>query len=167
MPIQGFPTPAAHLVVAALDAAVARVAQITQGPVPGLGPATTLFAPLSETLMWIVALDNELRAADPTYEQRRDGDHDGQALPGLRFARNRAVHGLVVAAYMHGGAVPGMMQLGNAGLGQAPTHRWRASAELQNVPGELSHAYDAHVSGRGILEVLNPVIAFLRSESGT
>lgn len=49
----------------------------------------------AEASMWMLALDEHLRASDPTYEQRRDSDTGGQILRGLRWARNAAVHELV------------------------------------------------------------------------
>jgi len=167
VPIQGFPTAEARLVTDALERSLERVVVAMQPPIPGLGPVIRLFGPLGEALMWVVALDNHLRAADPTYEARPDADPHGQALLGLRFARNKTVHGVLVAAFFYGGAAVGLIQLGNAGLGQAPSCRWRPGGQLQAAHDDLREAYDIHVSGRELLSILNPAVAFLRSEAGT
>ena len=45
--------------------------------------------------MWIIALDDLLE--DRTnYENSRNSDHQGRLLKGLRYGRNRTIHGDVV-----------------------------------------------------------------------
>jgi hypothetical protein len=136
---------------------------------PGLGPVARLFAPIGEVLAWIVALDDTLEGADGTYRARRNGHADGRLIRGLRYARNQVIHGTVVAAYFHGGAVPGLIVL-PAVLGQAPSYRWRPSADLPVVTGTqipLKNVYDAHIANVELMPVLNRAVGYLRLEAGT
>lgn len=170
MAVAGFPTAQAAAVTAALQAAMERVSQGMMPPMPGPGPVGRLFGSLGETLTWIIALDEMLEDADVQYKARRNADPDGRVLRGLRFARNHAVHGAVVAALFHGGAGLGLMQLGNAGLGQGPSYRWRPSAELPPLAQPqplLKEVYDLHIGGRALITILNPAVAYLRLEAGT
>lgn len=73
----------------------------------GLRDAVELLQPTHNTVegaaavgsgaFWACALDEQLRAADPTYEGRRDTDAQGLLLPGIRLVRNAVTHGAVVA----------------------------------------------------------------------
>ena len=162
---------AQHL-VAASEQALAGLQQVA-GVVHGLGPTPALFAPLGETLMWLCALDELLtEAGRKAYTDIRDAHHDGCMVLGLQYARNRSLHGDVIAlAVGHGGAALGMMQLGNAGLGQAPSYRWRARATLPPMPPRFERpdqqqAYDAHLSGRPILGAVHATFVYLRAEAG-
>jgi hypothetical protein len=157
---------------AALEQALGRLQQAA-GVVHGLGPTPALFAPLGETLMWVCALDELLtQAGCKPYKDARDAHPEGCMVQGLRYARNRSLHGDVIALGVgHGGAALGMMQLGNAGLGQAPSYRWRARATLPPMPQRFErldqqHAYDAHLSGRPILAAVHAAFAYLRAEAG-
>jgi len=87
-------------VIGAADAALRRV-----DPHNG----EDLFAPLGELLVWLIALDDLLAAADGTYRAQCDADSDGIVLPGIRYARNAAVHGelVVSATYATSGAALG------------------------------------------------------------
>jgi hypothetical protein len=169
MPIPGYPIPDAQRLTDALLDAMKRVYQGMQPPMPGLGPVNRLFAPVGEVLAWIVAFDDTLEGADGTYRARRNGHADGRVIPGLRYARNQVIHGTVVAAYFHGGAVPGLMVLPVV-PGQAPSYRWRASSELPVVTGTqitLRNVYDAHIANAEVGPVLDRAVAFLRLEAGT
>lgn len=54
---------------------------------------------------WACALDEQLRAADGTYDDRRDADTQGQLMPGIRLVRNAVTHGAVVAVEQRPGLV--------------------------------------------------------------
>lgn len=60
------------------------------------GPADVI-VPLAEALWWATTLDEALANGDPTYDSRRNRDHEGQHVRGARFARNRINHQLVLA----------------------------------------------------------------------
>ena len=169
MPIAGYPTPEAQRLTDSLVDAMQRVHQGMQPPMPGLGPVVRLFAPMGEVLAWIVALDDTLEGADGTYRTRRNIHADGCLIRGLRYVRNQVIHGTVVVAYFHGGAVPGLMVL-PAVPGQAPSYRWRASAELPAVTGAqipLRNIYDAHIANAEVMPILDRAVAYLRLEAGT
>jgi hypothetical protein len=169
MPIPGYPTPEVQRLTDSLVDATQRVRQGMQPPMPGLGPVVRLFAPLGEVLAWIVALDDTLEGADGTYRARRKIHADVRLIRGLRYARNQVIHGTVVVAYFHGGAVPGLMVL-PAVPGQAPSYRWRASAELPAVTGAqipLRNVYDSDIAKGELMPVLDRAVAYLRLEAGT
>lgn len=60
-----------------------------------LAPA---FGPLGESLTWLCAADELFVRELVGYTARRDKHDSGRTLPGLRFARNHAVHGTDVAS---------------------------------------------------------------------
>jgi hypothetical protein len=60
------------------------------------GPADVI-VPLAEALWWAMSLDEAVEGADPSYEERRDQDVQGQQVRGARFVRNRINHQLVLA----------------------------------------------------------------------
>lgn len=171
MPVAGFPNPAAVLVTQALDAAVARVGQTMMAGMPPPGPASNIFVPLGEALMWVCSLDEMLSSAGGIgYTQTRDADPDGCVIRGLRYARNQQVHGVVVATVFHGGAVPGLMVPGRAAPGQPPTYRWISRNQLPppgKPQGQLEPAYDQHLDGREVLVTLNAALGYARGEAGT
>lgn len=169
--VAGFPNPAAALVTQALDAAIARIGQVMQAAMPAPGPATNIFAPLGEALMWLCSLDEMLEAAGGNgYVQARNADAEGCTIRGLRYARNQQVHGVVVATVFHGGAVPGRMVPGQAAPGQPPTYRWLPRQQLPppgQPQGRLEPAYDQHVAGREVLITLQAALGYARGQAGT
>ena len=78
--------------------------------------------------MWLVALDDLLKAVDPRYERRRNRDADGVVLGGVRFARNAVVHGVdVVAVTRTTGSAMGSVAMGTTFAGgQIGAIYWRA-----------------------------------------
>lgn len=50
----------------------------------------------TEAVNWVCALDEQLRKEDGGYVVRRDGDEEGQVIPGLRYARDRSMHQVVI-----------------------------------------------------------------------
>ncbi|MFL0361340.1 hypothetical protein [Curtobacterium flaccumfaciens] len=81
----------------------------------GLRDAVELLRPTKNTIegaaavgsgaFWACALDEQLRAADGTYDERRDIDEQGQLMPGIRLVRNAVTHGAVVALEQRPGLV--------------------------------------------------------------
>ncbi len=113
-----------------------------------------MFGPIGESLTWLRALDELLKDADPTYAARRDGHPEGCVIPGLRWARNLAVHGVTVMEMVGviPGAQPGLMRLGLSQLGSVQSCHWSGRVALP-PPGRPQHpdterSYDQHVGGK-------------------
>jgi len=138
------------------------------------GDATDLvFAPLGETLMWIAARDELLWHMDG-YKQRRDADHNGAVLLGLRLARNAVVHGAVLFQVVRVDGV-GMYPFGQCAFGRlafsadlrrcvwVPRTSFLAGPRTESRPKQEVN-YDAHVAGRELLSSLGQATTFLASE---
>lgn len=120
----------------------------------GIDPDT--FAELGEALFWLIAL----------------ADANGRSAPlldGLRWARNRIAHGVVVVAPVewHHGAEAGRLVPGKAVLGTTSGHEWAARSTVPPVPQQHQRpaqdaAYDNHVAGRRVVEVLQEGLALAR-----
>lgn len=138
---------AARLVTAA-ENALARLRAAAPGDV---------FAELGESLFWIVAL---------AQARRMQGD---PLILGLKWARNRIAHGVLVAApvqYKHGAQL-GYIRLGYTRLGTGPSFTWVPRHLISLGPEEwrddrLAAAYDTHVSGKGVGAPLDDALALLR-----
>jgi hypothetical protein len=132
------------------------------------------FAPIGETLVWLIALEDLLVAAcnhaGLNYWQHRNADSDGAVLPGIRYARNAAVHGELVVAItvVNPGAVLGAAPLGTFALGQGPSAHWQPRALLKHAPMTTPHlaqqeaSYDSHIAGRSVTPPLKLAFDFLR-----
>jgi hypothetical protein len=158
--------------LAAADAALARVhASFT--PL-GSDWSRDLFAPLGESLVWLVSLEDLLADADGSYWSRRAADPDGGMMGGVRYARNAVVHGELVLAATHvsPGAVLGAAPLGTFALGAGPHVAWAARSEINHTPTGTPHlpeqeqSYDAKIAGRDVLPPLQDALAFLRAAAG-
>lgn len=121
-------------------------------------------AAVGTAAFWACALDEQLRAVDPTYDQRRDDDEDGRLMPGLRLVRNAVTHGAVVAVRPADGLVfPLIFPLSFRNLVYRPredllaawvgTRRHNAETERQNT------MYDKHVAH---LRLFTPLESALR-----
>lgn len=51
----------------------------------------------TEAVNWVCALDEQLRKEDIGYKVRRGGDDEGRVVPGLRYARDRSMHQVVIS----------------------------------------------------------------------
>lgn len=90
-------TPLPHgpdVALAALDAALERLRTANAGLLRGKGGAPIWIA-LTESLLWVAALDDRFRRTVPDYFTCRAADACGRATGGLVFARNMHVHELV------------------------------------------------------------------------
>jgi hypothetical protein len=157
-------TSAATAVASAADAAISRLyhAAIAGGPI---------FAPLGEALTWLCSLDDLLAAADPAYRARRDAHPDGRVVPGLRWARNQAVHGETVVEmhWLRPGSGGGIMAGGLSGLGSVNSFTWGARAGIPppGKPQPKNEAtYDQYVAGHEFATVISPARIFLKAEAG-
>jgi hypothetical protein len=116
------------------------------------------FAQLGEVLFWLFALTEENSRSDPL-------------LVGLRWARNRIAHGVVVAAPIEpriygsepGLAIPGVSMPGSA----SRPARWLPRSAIQLGPRDRSNqteeqGYDAHVAGQPLMDVLDRALAIAR-----
>jgi hypothetical protein len=132
-----------------------------------------IFAPLGETLMWLIAFDEFLKEGDEAaYPGRRRTSPDGRVLQGLRLARHAIAHGVAVldlALAHRGGVLPATLPMF---LGVAPDCVWVPRARLPpSRPAkdlvEREASYDTDVAGMEILDPLGRGFRFLRSEAGT
>jgi hypothetical protein len=118
-----------------------------------------VFVGYVETTMWATALDDLLTAMDPEYVRRRDVDEGGQALRGLRWARNQGVHQLVALHKMSEGRT---YPLTYPRRYVEPV--WLARAEtapLAKPQRQNEQAYDDHIAGRTVSSTLATVHDFL------
>jgi hypothetical protein len=139
---------------------------------PNEDATDTVFAPLGETLVWLVALDDLLLGV-PMYEARRDNDPNGKLLPGLRLARNVIVRGVPVFGVVRRprteAATDGPIVFGKTGLGGdrfacAWAHRSGFPNGIRRRPAQES-SYDANVMGRPLLEPLDRAMTFVKLEA--
>jgi hypothetical protein len=128
-------------------AAIERCAAIES---EGIDPDT--FAELGESLFWLVAL------AEAT------GRHKTELLGGLRWARNRIAHGVVLTAVeWHYGTDLGRWVLGSGELGTSSGHEWLprdAIVTLRTPRGDPAGemAYDKRLAGQRVLDVLRAAL---------
>jgi hypothetical protein len=121
----------------------------------GIDPDT--FAELGEALFWLVALA----------EANRRGSQD--LLVGIKWARNRFAHGVVMTAPVRWryGAEPGRLVLGMGILGTASGHEWLPRSGVALGPNDRPDArqeaaYDARVAGRPVVEVLQEALSLAK-----
>ena len=120
----------------------------------GIDPDT--FAELGEALFWLIALA----------EAR--GRHKKTALlRGLGWARDRIAHGVLVTGPQewHYGTELGKWVMGKGALGTRSGYRWLPSDAVnpkrmqKSDPTAGETAYDDHVAGRAVIEVLREGVA--------
>lgn len=121
---------------------------------------------VGEALVWIVALD-DLLSSDVKYVAARDADDRWKTVRGLRYVRNRAVHGdaVIGVSTSYPGAMLGRMVLGVSRLGSPPTFTWlpRDAMPLPTRPQRpgVEPAYDGHVANRSVSGTLRAALDFL------
>lgn len=83
-----------QLALVSMDAAIARVFRSIDA-----ADEEAFYASVAESLWWITTLDEalwELTVNGVEYEEYRLGCERGRLIPGLRYARNRQVHDVLV-----------------------------------------------------------------------
>src|SRR5579875_3623481 len=113
-----------------------------------------------EAMMWVVAMDDHLRA-DPAYVSRRDGDVGGRIVRGLRWARNAAVHQLVS---VHVTPPQGMTFPMTFPLTFERAATWRPRTEISGVhrrQPDNEAAYDSAIAGQPVQQTLRDAAHFL------
>jgi hypothetical protein len=138
--------------IAACEAAVDR---LESREAVGVDP--DIFAELGEVLFWLGAL------------AEAKGQQGDRLLLGLRWARNRITHGVLVTAptSWHYGAEPGRLVLGRAVLGTSSGHEFLPRDRVvlgpndKPSPGQAT-AYDSEVAGRRVLELVRRALQILR-----
>jgi hypothetical protein len=116
----------------------------------GIDPDT--FAELGESLFWLCAL------AEAT------GRHKTELLRGLRWARNRIAHGVILTAVgWHYGTELDRWVLGRGELGTTSGHEWltrdaivTSRTQRRDPAGEM--AYDKHLAGQRVLDVMRAAL---------
>ena len=114
-----------------------------------------IFERLGECLTWMCALD-ELLEPRTNYKSRRNSDAKGQALQGLRYARNTVLHGHAVLDVADAADVPnpsGLLVHNRPGpriVGPPTVVEWTFQQTLpkpSKPAPKLEAAYITHVAG--------------------
>jgi hypothetical protein len=125
------------------------------------------FAPLAETLMWLVILNDAFwEDNENAYKSHRDADSEGQLIEGLRYARHRLVHDIRVygmhgVIYRGGDFSPADFDHRDFYVGR-PVWTWRKVDELdpaENTNGEA--VYRERLEGREVLPILKEALGYL------
>ena len=117
------------------------------------------FAPLAETLLWIDLIDTAFRKDDgDKYVEARKEKPGGILVRGLRYARNRLTHDVMVYG-MHEIQYEG----GDFNVG-TPTWRWRIVDDLPTYTWakEIQDIYKDELEGKEVEPILNDAANFLR-----
>jgi hypothetical protein len=137
------------------QACTAAIERVAANEAAGIDP--DIFAELGEALYWLTAL------------AEANGRKTLPLLTGLRWARNRITHGVVVTAPVqwHYGAELGRLALGMAQLGTTSGHEWLPRTQVPLGPDDRSRpteeaAYDVHVAGRRVVELLREGLTLAR-----
>jgi hypothetical protein len=150
-------------VLGAADEALHRLADIDRAH---LAPA---FGPLGESLTWLCAADELFARELASYEALRDKNDAGRTLPGLRFARNHAVHGTDVASVadrVQGSDLPGTLPMVP---GVASHLIWAGLSDLPALPAprpRQERTYSELLAGRPVRTSLETVLNFLSDVLG-
>lgn len=135
---------------------------------------SAVFGPLGECLFWLTALDSLLESVgNPAYGTARDQDVAGQAIPGLRWARNQIVHGVQVSGLAmidpHN-AVPGLAMPGMAMPGRGADLVWLApnviSSQRQGKRRAEEVVYSQYLAGQSVRDTLVGAATYVRTEGG-
>jgi hypothetical protein len=121
----------------------------------------------TEFVHWLCALDEQLREGDTGYEKRRDKDEDGRVIPGLRHARDRAMHQVVVCAAedVRGFFNPrrGVLHIATSYPIWAPTATLPLAEGKHHKP-ELMTAYEEYVAERKAWQPIFKALEFMTRE---
>jgi hypothetical protein len=133
-----------------------------------------MFEALGEFLTWVCALDDSF-AKNPNrngYMSRRDADSEGRYLLGLRYARNRVIHGHAVLDVAQSAVQPNPVVM----RGGADAHRvsriitpptrvvWTFKPTLLPLPRpepKLEAEYAAYVGGQDVTTVIRGAVNWL------
>lgn len=122
----------------------------------------------TEAINWACSLDEQLNAEDPAYRDRRDSHSDGCSLPGLRYARDRVMHQVIVTAAEDNRS---FFDPGPGGVAHIASSYpvWARTTSLPEPTGRHKHedrkdAYEAHIAERGVWKPLFAALRFLTEE---
>lgn len=136
----------------ACEAAIERVAAKTAARLD-------VFAELGEALFWLTALTEE------------NGRSGVPLLSGLKWARNRVAHGVIVAAPVRRAGLlvgPGGDHVGPGGGTVGPSgHLWLKARDVplgpkEGLAGNQRSNYEAHVAGQPLVPILRDGLALAR-----
>lgn len=121
---------------------------------------------VGQALGWLFSTYDNLTqqpGKTPDLHGRAPGHPVGQLLPGLRYARDLALHGYTVATTrLRGGSLPGNLPFNLAAL------TWEEADQLPltaHPGGERKRAvYAEHLEGRSVPRTLQDVLAWLEEE---
>jgi hypothetical protein len=133
----------------------------------GLYEPDNRFAPLAETLLWIDLLNTAFYLDDgAVYVEKRQDDAAGVTIEGLRYARHRLTHDVMVYGmhemqYEGGAFTPGFSNGFDIG---SPTWRWRYVKKLPTYDRDkqIEKVYKKHLQGKEVEPTLNDTADFLR-----
>lgn len=117
---------------------------------------------LTETVVWVVALDDLLVKSDPGYGSRKAQEPNAAVLLGLHLVRNLGVHQVaVVHETVAGTRYPRRYPRSYRSV------TWRQTSELPQPDRgyerpHLELAYDEHLAGRQVWPTIDAAQLFLR-----
>ena len=121
----------------------------------------------TEALHWICALDEQLRKEDGGYTVRRDKDEYGRIVPGLRYARDRAMHQVVISTDQDRRSFykprSGLFHIATSCPVWAPTGTLPES-EQSGDKRNLKESYEKYVAEQGAWKPLFKSLDFLTNE---
>jgi hypothetical protein len=153
---------------------VARVLEAAKEALHRLGgiyraDLASAFGPLGESLTWLCAADELFSRELASYGTLRDNDDAGRTLPGLRFARNHAVHGTDVASVagrVEGSDLPARLPFV---LGVRSHLIWAGVSDLPALPRPRvgqQRIYSELLDGRPLQTSLEAALTFLSDVLG-
>ena len=152
---------------------VARILGAANGALRRLGDIdranlASAFGPLAESLTWLCAADELFIRELASYEALRDRNDTGRTLPGLRFARNHAVHGTDVASVAN--RVQGSELTGTLPAVLGPSYLiWTGLSDLPALPSprpSQEGIYSELLAGRPVRTSLETALNFLSDVHG-
>lgn len=121
----------------------------------------------TEALHWACALDEQLQNEEPGYESRRDHDPEGRVLRGLRHARDRAMHQVIICTAEDNRSFfkprRGIVHIASSAPVWAPTGTLPKGDKRHHRPSREA-AYEEHVAERGAWKPLFEALRFLTKE---
>jgi hypothetical protein len=111
---------------------------------------------VGSALLWVCALDEQFRS-DSAYNTSRNVDIDGRVIPGMRFARDRAAHGIEVITSEGGLRYP---LFADGTLDYSP--KWMPRNSMQTAPPgdrrEQVDSFDNYLIGASVYDTFNAAV---------
>jgi hypothetical protein len=124
----------------------------------------------AEAVNWACSLDEQLASEDPTYRARREADSQGCTLLGLRYARDRVMHQVVVTSAQDDRSFfdprpGGILHIASSYPIWARTVALpEPEGRHKNKQEDRKMAYELYVAERGVWKPLFAALRFLTEE---